>query len=341
MRKDIIYIYLNGIGEALMAIWVCDSIIKKYPGIRIYFLVRRNFNLISDLSKHYNNIRIISYSSKPHIVIGLVAKSILKDKLVVTPPTFGRISLLNKVFASILALPSFKNNTYFLDKAKLNLPGTALFFDYNNLYIDELVKAFSVLDFSLDKNYTFNTSKLNEDTFNTYNLVPDSYCVYHPFATNELRTYPDSLSVKLLLQINNKYPQMPIIITCTANTLDRAKGIVEQVYSRITNNNIKVLCDLNILDVAVLIKRSRIFIGVDTGNVHLAGVLRHNTILIGNRSNPTWLPYYNNNAKILFSNAKCNCLGNKRGDCSEILDGNRYYRCMVGIDTKDIVDLIR
>ena len=344
-KQTSIAIFVNGLGDTLMAVWVAASLHKKNPEVRIQFLTKNNPRLTRDLLSPYADfISVVDYGLRAGN-IGKLASFFFqlpfKKYLVVTPPSFGTRAFSVQALASLTARLSGGAYASFTDKSSIELGTLVYSFDPTAIYIDEFSKAFVTAGLEIDSNFTFDTSKApTRDVLSKYALEGQSYFVFHPYAANDIRTYPDTLSASLLQKILSIYDGS-VVITCTSATRERAEKIAATLNQSFPKERARVVSNASILEVATLIQSSKFFLGVDTGNIHLAGVLRHPTLMLGNNSNPLWLPRYNPNAIILTADEHCTCDGKKGGACLESFEGQNYYRCMLQIDHATVVEKVR
>jgi ADP-heptose:LPS heptosyltransferase len=135
--------------------------------------------------------------------------------------------------------------------------------------------------------------------------------------------------ISLLTKIAKEHPEYPILLTATGPDREQAEDIAAKVPGA------HALINLPILEVAGVIDGAALYIGVDTGITHLAGVLQQKSIIISHFGDPAWIPTYNPNARALANSKRCVC--RTTGDCFVIEDGVPYRRCMYDISDEAIV----
>jgi ADP-heptose:LPS heptosyltransferase len=106
------------------------------------------------------------------------------------------------------------------------------------------------------------------------------------------------------------------------------------------NSHTKSFCDAPFAQTAALIRDADLYLGVDSGLTHVAGVLGVRSVVIGNLSNPTWLPRYNPYAVILTESKNCVCSGDRNKDCFYEVNGERFFRCMLDVTDEQIESAI-
>ena len=159
------------------------------------------------------------------------------------------------------------------------------------------------------------------------------YIVVHPFAANPIRSLPPPRWQELFDFITSTYPEYQLVISGGPSDRTEALAFIRSKYKQVffTEDIIATF-----LPKIGLIDNVALYIGVDTGPTHLAAHLGVPTIVIGNNSNPCWLPTYNRDVVVLMHLEHCTCTSDKGGNCRETIDGKVYYRCMVEITQAEI-----
>jgi len=164
------------------------------------------------------------------------------------------------------------------------------------------------------------------------------YIVVHPFASNPVRSLPPERWQELFDFITTTYPQYQLVISGGPADKVAAHALIRTSYRQAfyTEDIISTF-----LPKIGLIAQASLYIGVDTGPTHMAAHLLVPTIVIGNNSNPCWLPTYNKDVTILMHTEHCTCTSDKGGDCRAVIDGKSYYRCMIEITPEEIKNTIQ
>ena len=106
--------------------------------------------------------------------------------------------------------------------------------------------------------------------------------------------YEDELA-HLVASIHRRMPTAKILISTDAKGY---AAIPPAVLAKDYVEGTKGECTMR--ELAALIENSLLYIGVDTGITHLAALLRARSLVIAHDGTPHWLPYYNENAVILY-----------------------------------------
>jgi ADP-heptose:LPS heptosyltransferase len=149
------------------------------------------------------------------------------------------------------------------------------------------------------------------------------YIVAHLFGTSVRRSLPHIRWIRLLQEVARTFPEYPILLTGAEPDREAAEAIASAVPGA------GALIGLPILEVAGVIDNAALYIGVDTGITHLAGVLQQKSVVISHFGDPAWIPTYNPNARVLANSKHCVC--RQGGECFTEEGGIWYRRCMYDI----------
>lgn len=155
-------------------------------------------------------------------------------------------------------------------------------------------------------------------------IHPSPYIVFHFFAPSVKRTLSAGRAREVLKAVLAAFPAYAIVLTSTRKDRLEAQRIGAGFSATIFE-------DLAAGELTSLIKGADAYVGVDTGITHLASVLDVPVVVLGNYSNPCWLPTYAPKARILYERKNCICNGDKTGDCFYEIEGKSHYRCMEDI----------
>jgi ADP-heptose:LPS heptosyltransferase len=164
-------------------------------------------------------------------------------------------------------------------------------------------------------------------------FVGKPYVVIHPFPhMATFKTIPFHRWKSLVAWLARTYPGYGIVITGAEVDREQAAEVAtEGTYLAINQP---------LLSVAGLIEHARLYIGVDTGPTHIAGVLNASSVVLAHQNEPTWLPSYNPNALLLWNREHCVCRVPGE-ECAVEEDGKIYRRCVYYIPDEAIHAAIR
>lgn len=335
--------FTNGaIGDFLMAGLCADSVGKLLPKSDITIITPRNTSLLQELFSAYPHIKIREVNRRNflHTPV-LLARMAWQKNLVVNQGVFKKIPFFVWLLTRLLVVRPGSVHLHFLKKTpqgKSKKEGVVVFDHHLPVYenLTHLVRAHGIDISSAVPLYRFVAIT---DIFERYGLVRDSYVVIHPCASSFARGLPASRWVNIFQYIMHNFPEMKIVVTGSTHDDVFIHTIFNAGVS--PSSVVNLAGKLSMVELANIIDGSRGYVGVDTGITHLAGVLQKRSVVIGNRSNPCWLPSYNKNATILVERKNCTCDGQKGGNCLYQIGGERYYKCMIDIPEESIYEGMR
>lgn len=340
---DNVILFTNGaIGDFLMAGLCADSVGKLLLKSDITIITPRNTSLLRELFSAYPHIKIREVNRRNflHTPVLLVHMAWQKN-LVVNQGVFKKIPFFVWLLARLLVVRSGSVHLHFHQKApqgKSKKDGVVAFDYHLSVYenLAHLVRAHGIDISSAVPLYRFVAIT---DIFERYGLTRGSYVVIHPCASSFARSLPASRWANIFHYVAHNFPETKIVVTGSKQDNLFIQTIFNAGVS--LDSVINLAGKLSMVELANIIDGSRGYVGVDTGITHLAGVLKKRSVVIGNRSNPCWLPSYNKNATILVERKNCTCDGQKGGNCLYQIGGERYYKCMIDIPEESIYEGVR
>jgi ADP-heptose:LPS heptosyltransferase len=322
------FIFDGAIGEFLIVVSFFAGVHQKIPQFKATIITSRNKDLLMGLLTSYPFIEITDIRLQKNV---FKHRSIIFSLMTFALQESWKLRLYKKILAMLCR---GKAIIFIYKKEKENINKGNLYYNFEENVFKNLVKMgiyFGIENLS----YSPEKFKIEKDLtlVEKFNLsLP--YIVLHTFASNPGRSLPKERWQKIISHIQEKYPAFKIVLTGGKN--DKTSAEAYSVNSQI----ISVCGDGNLLQQANIINKASLFIGVDTGLTHLSSLLQKPTILIGNNSNPTWLPNYNRDVVILTNNINCTCNGLKGGNCKVTIDNISYYKCMYEITEKQIFEAV-
>ncbi len=160
------------------------------------------------------------------------------------------------------------------------------------------------------------------------------YIVVHPFGSSKKRSKEGAELVALVSSMRNIFPRHEIVITGSPEDKKTYAGSLNLLENE--ENVLNVVGQASTRELCSLIAQAELFVGVDTGITHLACFLNKESVVLAHHATmPTWLPYYNENATILY---------HVRGCPHDIYEGREHllacckegFRCMDKIPQEQI-----
>lgn len=329
--KTITWFSQGAIGDTLMTLSLFDAMHKVNKSFSFEIIATRNVAAIKELAGFFPAVRVINCAELYRIkTLRYFATVFFSPRIAVVPPTFGVHPFLVKLMVGFLTLRPGNITFGFTDKGRWQPYKEVLVFNIVKLFYENLLMIPEVLGICIQSRIPYLKLKPESASFQFHELASKKYIVVHPFAANPKRSLPPGRWIDLLRHLVSTYHDVEVVVTAAKSDAVSAHVLVSSVPEIVS------VVGVSLEDLAVLIDKACVYIGVDTGITHLAGVLQKKSVIIGNLSNPCWLPYYNNNARILFEKARCACRGDKSGGCNERINGQDYYRCMIDIPQSKI-----
>jgi ADP-heptose:LPS heptosyltransferase len=145
-----------------------------------------------------------------------------------------------------------------------------------------------------------------------------TYVVAHLFGASIAHALPPSRWRALFEHIASSHPELTVILTGTPEQ----KKIAEQIAVGIPT--VIVRTDLSIPELSWIIDQASLYIGIDTGVTHLAGMLGQKSLVVSHCMDPAWMPSYNPHARIIYNSA--HCTPDNPASCIMVKEGAHTYR---------------
>lgn len=345
-KKSINFWFFTGhsIGVTLLGIHALEAARKEFSqqfNTKLFLVLTKKTDYVERMLINYPHITVVILErSSPWFFVQLIFKKCIEKNYFLYPPNFGDAPLAVRWFSFLICRLNgrgrviaftrdnkFKNYFFYSHRLLLDL--------HRNIFLAvaeawTLGRAMEVsrpgLIFSLDAEYA--------------KELHYKYIVIHPYGSSERRSYPSRYTQNLVDYLVNRYPDYKIIIS--GGPMDR--GAAEFLIKKVRlPNNILFIGDITKNDFSKMVQvisNACLYIGVDTGITHLAAHLRVPSIVLGNLSNPMWLPDYSGTTVTLANTEKCTCTGDKLGSCLRVVDGVEYYSCMVDVPWQTIVSTV-
>ncbi len=327
-----IYLYGGATGDTIFGMDIVRLLNTKVPHARVLFLSTRRNNFSRDLVAPLSSISFLTFT-KGNIYswLALLFLACIPHKILVHEPMSSPMPLWWKIVLRIATLRrgsmevrcTPQPTEHFIPKRVQVVgfdPRTDQIFDT----IPRILNAWGIGTFPPLP------AHLDASVYKGGVVEKKPYIVLHLFAPSTLRSEPVTKGRELLSAIQKNFPSHQLLLTCAASEFSRAQRMAEGLAA-------KIYCDLSAATLVSLIAGADVYIGVDTGITHIACHLDIPSVVLGNRSNPCWLPYYAPRATILFDQKRCGCNGDKTGDCREETPEGPVYRCLFDIPIESII----
>ena len=302
---------------------------KQQPVPTVFIAVRRNVTLLTELAKKYPHVRVLSLERKD-LFTTIKALRLNKVQYIITQQTFSRIVLRIKLFAWVCARYSGAQLVGYDDLASYNrfIYSRLWKFDTKVLFPLEMQRLAGRLGF--DAPYVQPSLRWDVEPIRL-----DTHFVIHLNAFTPSRSWPAAKWQSLLKHLRELWPERTFIFT--GSKADRA--FIDLAIAGIPGCDNKAGL-LSLTELIATLDTCALFIGVDTGITHLAAFRHVLSVIVGNNSNPCWWSTYSPKTLWLSAPEHCTCRGDKTGDCSVCIDGQKYYRCLFDIKEGQVITAV-
>lgn len=324
-NEEYFWVALGALGDALMLLSLADTVLANVPDARAHLLATRNAEMIANLASDNPRIAVHRFSLLPVFRAWVAGKRVR----ICFPPTFGFVPFHIKLAAALLVMLPKVTVAGFRDRGQWHPYHKVVPFEPSLDVVPNLIAlaracGMPVEDVDPHPVFTPLTTELSAP-----------YICIHPFAANLKRSLPPSRWQALIAWLRKTYPSHYVVITGNGPEEALAREWFRE------EEGIRFALNRPIREVAGILSKAELYIGVDTGVTHLAGVLKVPSIVLENNSNPMWFPSYNPRATILVDDARCTCTGDKGGDCTVMVGGQPYFRCLYDISDEEIHSAVR
>jgi len=332
-HRNILFIPSGSIGDAVMIIALSVEIYRHNPGTSFTIIARRNAGLITDLALGYPFLRVIAITRSFRGLVTLVWEAFRRPYAAFMPGAFGKSWFLNtEILFRLLALRPGTRTFGLLKREGDSNPYTIGFvYGAHLLHIDNLRRLAQAARFFVDPLGSPIELSFRTQLPATFPFTHKPYIVYHPFGSSSWKSFPPRRSRELLAALAVAYPSHGLVITGGLENEIEAQQIAAAVPGAF------VATGLPIREAIGIIKGSALYIGVDTGTLHLASVLQHPVIALEHNASPEWAPTYDRNAVVLTNTEHCECDGVKNDTCLVEEEGKPYMRCLYEITDESIL----
>ena len=333
----ILAVQLWGIGETILTLPSFEALRKKFPKSEIHVLATTRNSKIYE--KEVNIDKIITIKPNPFGVIGFIFSNSGKYDLAIDMEEYLNISAIISFFVA-----GFRVGYSHGARSKLYTKKVR----YNDrqhvvqTYLD-LVRGLGVSynAAQLPKISSDKKTKESVEKFLKENDAKNFFCIAPGAAESaQCRMWPKESYAQLINRLIAKY-RVKIILTGTLQENELNESIIELIKKKESVINSAGKIDLEQL--FYLISKARLFIGNDSGPMHIAAAQGTKTIgLFGPNLPVRFGPYGKGNIGI-YKGENCKfspCINVHLGqvpDCLYAKNSSDYQKCMKNIDVEDVM----
>ncbi len=150
----------------------------------------------------------------------------------------------------------------------------------------------------------------------------NGFLVMHPGAKRAIKQWPSLYYSELIERLHRKYPKTPIVLIAGK----KEQSLLEEIADRTTAGPVLLAGKLPIDLLPLFFKRTRLYIGNDSGPLHLAVLSETPTVSIFGSSNPERTgPFgFGGRHAVLRDPIECSPCGDFKANCS-------HRSCLVGV----------
>lgn len=311
-----ITVLFGSMGDTLMALALFEDILTVAPEATLLILTRRNADMIRTLASEYPQIEVRGIPRGLSVVLFFVRILLHRGWTLLT---LGLVSIgyslpLRLFFLALRIIPG--NRTIGFHDRLLEV---SLNFDISLLMIDNLRR---LLPYALPswKGHSGRVPQLRVKTEkpSDFAFEKGSYIVAHLFGVSIPHTLPPERWRTLFSRVRETYPEYRILLTGTSAQRPFAEEVARG------QEGVTIRTDLSMHELAYVIHNAALYIGIDTGVTHLAGLLQQKSLVIRHCADPTWIPTYNPHARVLLNSSRCTPADPML--CATVHEEGREYR---------------
>jgi ADP-heptose:LPS heptosyltransferase len=340
-QKELQLIWLptgGHVGDATFVVALFAELIEKVPQIKILYVVRRNTKAIAELAQAYPSIIITPLPYAPVPALKAVLGLLKKRSIVIVPPARVIHPLVIKVLSALFVLRGDRVIGFhdtLRDPTKWHPYSKVIAYDHKARYIDNLRKSLALASLPTNPLGSPPQMKFMSATPDNFPFVGKPYFVIHAFGhMTTAKSIPIRRWRDLVAFLRKEYPSYGIVIT--GAEVDRLPA--EEMARG--HDNIFLAVGLSLLEIAGIIEHTKLYIGIDTGPTHIAGVLGVPSVILAHQHDPIWLPDYNPHAVMVWNKETCVC-GIEGETCTVMEDGDPYRHCLYDLPDEAIQAAIR
>ena len=342
-KRKILLVRLSAIGDVIHALPIANAIREKYNKAEIDWIVEKKAIDLVEMNPYLDNVYKLPKAKwkddfKENKLAALKeAKDFFKN---FKKKRFDEVLDVHGLFKSGIT-------TYFSGANKRYGPadgreGSKLFYtdilDLPEAKIHQVERSMNLarsfgaktkeIDYGL--NVPEKTRKRLKEKAENWNLTLDNLVVINPFTTWESKDWFIERYNLLVNELLEKY-DYEIVFTGGPGEKEKIEKILNDIKSRDRVFNLAGKTDLK--ELTALYEKAELFIGGDTGPLHLAAALELGVVAIMGPTDPKTHGPYNENSIVLQADIKCkNCWNRK---CKR----DKHY-CMEKIEVVDVLNAI-
>ena len=321
-------------GDVLLTTPMISEIKENYPESIIDLLVYKGTGSILASDHRVNNIIEVEPSSSSNVLIRIFKEIQLLRKLNRADYDFG-VFLTTQWRMALMARCLGRAKTAGVDDIKRR----KFFWVKSFTFIFPEVGKGHIVERNLSALNTLGLSSIKKDVglslvipqeaneINKKYAIGTNYCLFHPVSRRETKLWKKEAFANLIDHYANKGIQVVLTSGPDEMEIQYLKDIEELTKAKVINLGGKT----SLIELAVLIKESRFFIGLDSVASHIGAAVEASGVALFGPSNPVnWRPWSNKVSIIARGQEEfCQTHGHMEG---------KYKKCLCYISTERVIE---
>lgn len=287
-----------GIGDFLMALFLAEQLKENGVTEKSYIIVHKGAEFLRGFMEDYPYVSLLEISPRRPSSLLLLLALFGEKNLVVLPPTIGRFLLKTKFLAWALSKPfgflvGFQDSGYFCE----TLYSKTIPYNIEQPFSKCMYDILWVLGIMGEEKAPRLNITPQKEIINRIGLSGKRYVFLHPRGSSDRRRLNSDEARALIDFILRTNSERVVLLSGAENEREVIENMVKSASEP---ERVFIAVGVTPVELAALIEQSEIFVGMDTGITHMSCFLGKRTIVIAKNATANWLPYYNENATVIF-----------------------------------------
>ena len=316
MSKRLLILKLEHIGDYILSLPTLKTLKKNFPKWQINIVVGAWNKQLAQATPYVDKViifndplskRRINLTKKNYFYRFLSSFMMLFNLLINGKKILSFILMLRKYsYDTAISLSTKRAPAFYLGFIKSGVKLSGL--KWRNTEENEAKKLLKIIrQLGIKKEYKISLSDLNikkkylkhvNNLINKYKLINKEMIVIHPFTPIKEKTWPIDNWITLINIIIKKMKNVAIVFIGSKKDSKKIKHLVSLLQNKDFVYNFAG--KINLLETLILIDRTNLFLGCDSGPLHLAGITSTPIIALFGPTNPKiWGPVRKKNVVII------------------------------------------
>lgn len=293
--KRFVTVLFGPLGDTLMSLALFDDIVRVHPDAELVILTRRSAAMVRALASEYKGVQVVEVQNSIRTLVTFAWLLLRRNSTLLmlglsSAPLSGHLRVFLRVFAMVPGNTSVGFYDPALDVV-LEYRVTERIYQNFRRMLPHAIKGWKG---------TLRLPSLNlphkEPTSFPYGA--GEFVVFHLFGTSIRHALPPKRWRALLEHMHKTHPSLGLVLTGTA----AEREAIEAVSAGLP---VHVVISASMPELVWIVDNAALYVGIDTGVTHVAGLLQQKSLIVRHCSDPSWIPDYNPNSRILLNSAHC------------------------------------